>query len=272
MAYTLNKLEIKMLKDIAKAGDTGLAIESKRGNYTRVNRALALESDGYIISRRESHRFEMGRKFYTITEEGKTFIESLTSKEPAAPETDEMADIEGDVLIGEPAKEISFIAVTKCEICNDGKRNAYLECPICGKSPVDMGRYLVKLLCNNAYSVGERGGNESQFRENKNDVLNYIDGKDATIAALEEKVAQLERALNANVVTTNILLDLLARRSSPQLNEHLGDVLTNVKFAIKNATQVLGTIKGIDIFDHAEIAARQADDNETRNAGQGIYF
>lgn len=67
----LRKLEMRLLKEIAKIGDEGLQVEAKRGNYTRVNRALALESEGYLDCFYRGPSFQC-RKFYTLSEDGRT--------------------------------------------------------------------------------------------------------------------------------------------------------------------------------------------------------
>lgn len=65
------QLEMKLLKEVAKAGDEGLQVEAKRGNYTRVNRALALESEGYLDCFYTGPSFQC-RKFYTLSDDGRT--------------------------------------------------------------------------------------------------------------------------------------------------------------------------------------------------------
>lgn len=89
MDHTLSTLEIKLLKEIAKAGDSGLYVKAPRGNYTRVNRALCLESDGYV----DSH-YRRNEQFFVINNEGRAIlgIAPVIIEDEDAPDSETLGD------------------------------------------------------------------------------------------------------------------------------------------------------------------------------------
>lgn len=87
-------------------------------------------------------------------------------------------------------------------------------------------------------------------------VPDFIAAKDARIATLEARLAKIDAAFDECAK--------LAERNLPH-EEYVR--LWGIRLE-----QLFATVAQSKPQDHAEIAARQADDNDNRSAGEGIYF
>lgn len=87
-------------------------------------------------------------------------------------------------------------------------------------------------------------------------VPDFIAAKDARIATLEARLAKIDAAF-----------DECAKLAERELLHEEYMRLWGIRLE-----QLFATVVQSKPQDHAEIAARQADDNDNRSAGEGIYF